>query len=174
MAVASWLAIASGWMHRWKTRHESLCQVVTAVYCVLPWQTACVMKCCEQIIVIARRADTKQGWTEVKICKDSALIYFGLHVAVYVFMFVQMSGCVCVNCVCVREWVCVWSFVLNVSPISHSAMPCSLFWSMYPARTVPPLSHFVLLTHLLKYAARLATLHKGNHSSSVSLLQYFQ
>lgn len=78
------------------------------------------MKCCEQIIVIARRADTKQGWTEVKICKDFALIYFGLHVAVYVFMFVQMGGCVRVNCVCVREWVCVWSFVLNVSYQSFS------------------------------------------------------
>lgn len=32
---------------------------------------------------------------------------------------------------CVRVYV--RSFVLKVSPISHSAMPCSLFWSMHPA-----------------------------------------
>ena len=69
-----------------------------------------------------------------------------------------MPACVHVHvhaCVC----VCVRSFVLKVSPISHSAMPCGLFWSMHPA-CVGPSS----LTHLLELCSMLAHTPVNNQS----------
>lgn len=129
-----------------RQKHESFCLWVIG----LLQKTACVVN---------RFGEKKNCHHKMRrqAGKDLQKIFACIHFGFRVQTNVRALGCVCL---CTYMCVCASSFVLKVSPISHSAMPCSLFWSMHPAWIGPPLSctRFLSLTHLFKPCSTL-TLH---------------